>query len=318
LPASLENVYAGKTPTRLGILRRHNLAQANIAPSRTFIAPSWLLRLWPVLIGLIALSYPTWRYITTESWSTEQGSHSPLVLASGLWLLARMLPSTTSLQQRPSPFWAALAVFPLAIALVVLRRAAVIELEVYAMYGLFVAVLYAFIGWRAVAAVWFPLLYLVFAVPLPDSLVAALTNPLKLWISEVAVSTLYWAGYPIASSGVTIQIGQYQLLVAAACAGLNSLITLTALTLFYVYLARRAHWRYMAILTLASVPVAIFSNLVRVLTLVLLTYYAGEAAAQGFLHYFAGMTTFATALVTIYAVDRVLLRAWNLVGRQKE
>jgi exosortase len=294
------------------------LAQISIAPSKKPATLVWLHSLWPVLIGLLAISYPTWRYITTESWSTEQGSHSPLVLASGLWLLARMLPSTKSLQKRPSLFWATIAVLSFAVALVALRRAAVIELEVYAMYGLFVAVLYAFIGWRAIAAVWFPLFYLVFAVPLPDSLVAALTNPLKLWISDVAVSALYWAGYPIASSGVTIQIGQYQLLVAAACAGLNSLITLTALTLFYVYLAHRAHWRYMAILTLASVPVAIFSNLVRVLILVLLTYYAGEAAAQGFLHYFAGMTTFATALVTIYAVDRVLLRAWTLVGGQKE
>lgn len=267
------------------------------------------------MIGLASLSYPTWRYITTESWSTEQGSHSPLVLASGLWLLARMLPGTKSVQKRPSLFWATIAVLPLAVALAALRRAAVIELEVYAMYGLFVAVLYAFIGWRAVAAVWFPLFYLVFAVPLPDSLVAGLTNPLKLWISDVAVSALYVAGYPIASSGVTIQIGQYQLLVAAACAGLNSLITLTALTLFYVYLAHEAHWRYMAMLTLTSVPVAIFSNLVRVLILVLLTYYGGEATAQGFLHYFAGMTTFAVALVTIYLIDKLVQQ---FLGRSRQ
>jgi exosortase len=226
-----------------------------------------------------------------------------------------MLPDTKSFQKRPSLFWATMAVLPLAVALVALRRAAIIELEVYAMYGLFVAVLFAFIGFRAVTALWFPLFYLAFAVPLPDSLVAAVTNPLKLWISDVAVSTLYWVGYPIASSGVTIQIGQYQLLVAAACAGLNSLITLSALTLFYVYLAHRAHWRYMAILILASVPVAIFSNLVRVIILVLLTYYAGEAAAQGFLHYFAGMTTFAIALVTIYLIDKL---AQQVLGRSRQ
>jgi exosortase len=196
----------------------------------------------------------------------------------------------------------------MAAALLVFRAAAVIELEVYALYGLFVAVLYAFIGWPALKGLWFPLLYLGFAVPLPDSLIAAITNPLKLWISETAVDLLYFAGYPIASSGVTIQIGQYQLLVAQACAGLNSLITLSALTLFYVYLTHRAQWRYMLILTLAALPVAIFSNLVRVIILVLLTYYAGEAAAQGFLHYFAGMTTFAIALMTIYLIDNLAQR----------
>ncbi len=196
----------------------------------------------------------------------------------------------------------------MAAALLIFRLAAVIELEVYALYGLFVAVLYAFIGWHALKSLWFPLLYLVFAVPLPDSLVAAITNPLKLWISETAVDLLHIAGYPVASSGVTMQVGQYQLLVAAACAGLNSLITLTALTLFYVYLMHRAEWTYIGALALIAVPVAIFSNLVRVIILVLLTYHAGEAAAQGFLHYFAGMTTFAVALLTIYVIDQAVMK----------
>ena len=121
-------------------------------------------------------------------------------------------------------------------------------------------------------------------------------------------------GYPIASAGVTIQIGQYQLLVAAACAGLNSLITLTALTLFYVYLSHRANLRYMLILIVAAIPVAIFSNLVRVLLLILITFHGGEAAAQGFLHNFAGMTTFAISLFTIYLLDMLLRRVFRAGG----
>jgi exosortase len=240
------------------------------------------------------------------------------VLASGLWLLNHLEGDTRSIQQRPSGAWAFAAIAPMAVAMVLFRMAAVIELEVYALYGLFVAVLYSFIGWRALKALWFPLLYLAFAVPLPDSVVAALTNPLKLWISETAVDLLYVAGYPIASSGVTIQIGQYQLLVAAACAGLNSLITLTALTLFYVYVSHRAEWRYMLALAVGAVPVAIFSNLVRVLILILLTYYAGDAAAQGFLHSFAGMTTFAVALVSIFLIDKLAQRAMGLLAARND
>ena len=267
---------------------------------------------WPALVGLVIIAFPTLRHIAVESWATEQGSHSPLVLASGLWLLTNLQSELRPLQQRPSAPWAFAAIFAAAAALLVFRAAAVIELEVYALYGLFVAVLYAFIGWRAIQALWFPLLYLAFAVPLPDSLIAAVTNPLKLWISNTAVDLLYLVGYPIASSGVTIQIGQYQLLVAQACAGLNSLITLSAITLFYVYLTHRAEWHYLLLLTLAAVPIAIFSNLMRVVILVLLTHYAGEAAAQGFLHYFAGMTTFAIALVSIYLIDKL---AQQFLGR---
>lgn len=281
------------------------MEQAPITAKQHTHSWSWTSTTWPALVGLLAITFPTMRHIAVESWATEQGSHSPLVLGSGLWLLFKLSAETKALQKRPSTMWAAAAVAAMAGALLLFRAAAVIELEVYALYGLCVALLYAFVGWQALQSLWFPLLYLAFAVPLPDSIVAAITNPLKLWISSTAVDLLYLVGYPIASAGVTIQIGQYQLLVALACAGLNSLITLTALTLFYVYLSHRAEWRYMIGLTMTAVPVAIFSNLVRVLILVLLTYYAGEAAAQGFLHYFAGMTTFAVALVTIYLVDMV-------------
>lgn len=280
-------------------------------------AQSWLVMALPALAGLLFITFPTIQYITTKNWSTEQGSHSPLVLASGLWLLLRLFPETGDVRARPAALPTFLAIGGSAAVLLVMRAGAVIEIEVYALFALCVAVLYAFIGWRALKILWFPLFYLAFAVPLPDSVVAAITNPLKLWISESAVDLLYRAGYPIASSGVTIQIGQYQLLVAAACAGLNSLITLSALTLFYVYLSHRANWRYMAILTVLAVPIAIFSNLVRVIILVLLTYHGGEAAAQGFLHYFAGMTTFAVALVTIYGLDQVLIGVSRSLARRR-
>jgi len=290
--------------------------ESKLAKTQSSFSPSLGIRLaWPALLGLLVLALPTLHHIAAESWSTEQGSHGPLVLASGLWLLVKLQGEAKGQRRRPSAGSAMAAIIPTAAALLFFRKAAVIELEVYALYGLCVALLFSFIGWRALKALWFPLLYLGFAVPLPDSLVAAITNPLKLWISETAVDLLYAAGYPIASSGVTIQIGQYQLLVAAACAGLNSLITLSALTLFYVYITHRADWRYLLALAIAAVPIAIFSNLVRVVLLVLLTHYAGEAVAQGFLHYFAGMTTFAVALLTIYALDILMQAVLRRFGR---
>ena len=198
--------------------RRKSTLHASGNPVVRQSAFAWAGRYWPALVGLALVSFPTWRFIDTQSWSTEQGSHGPLVLASGIWLFVRMLPETRPVQHRPAAWKAFGAIFVTALALVLFRIAAVIELEVYALYALVVALLYAFIGAAALQRLWFPLLYLLFAVPLPDSLVAALTNPLKIWISQSAVSLLYFLGYPIASAGVTIQIGQYQLLVAAACA----------------------------------------------------------------------------------------------------
>jgi exosortase len=132
------------------------------------------------------------------------------------------------------------------------------------------------------------------------------------------VSLLHVTGYPVADSGVTIQIGQYELLVAAACAGLNSIVTLGALCLLYSYLRHRANFAAFLVLSLAAVPVAMISNFVRVLVLVLVTYYLGESAAQGFVHDFAGLLMFAVALLAIFAVDQAASPFFARYARERK
>jgi exosortase len=139
-------------------------------------------------------------------------------------------------------------------------------------------------------------------------MVAVITQPVKIAISDWAVTLLYALGYPVGSSGVIIQIAQFELLVAAACAGLNSLITLSALCLFYVYLRHHNDARAFVTMALTVIPVAILANFVRVIILILVTYYAGEATAQGFIHDFAGIVTFAAALAALLALDALYSR----------
>jgi exosortase len=134
---------------------------------------------------------------------------------------------------------------------------------------------------------------------------------MKIGLSQVAIRLLDLFGYPIGGRGVMIYIGQYELLVAAACSGLNSIISLSAVSLFYIYVRHEANLRYALLLTLLIVPVALAANLVRVIILILLTYYAGEAAAQGFLHNFAGIVMFAAALLFIFLADELLMKLWG-------
>ena len=173
------------------------------------------------------------------------------------------------------------------------------------MYGALIGAAYFMFGPTLMRAIWFPLVYLAFTLPPPDTIVAFVTQPIKIAISQWTVSLLYLVGYPVASSGVTIQIGQYQLLVAAACAGLNSIVTLAALCLFYVYLRHRSNPIAFLVISLAAIPVAVVSNFVRVVVLVLVTYHFGDSAAQGFLHDFAGLLMFSVALLTIFGVDKL-------------
>ncbi|WP_379551784.1 exosortase V [Qipengyuania sp. DGS5-3] len=266
---------------------------------------------WPDLLfiaGLLAVAVPTMIFVARSTWTGEQGAHGPIVLMTGLWLLWREWPAVRHLSQAPA-FWKVIAlIIPALIAYALARITQIIELEGYIMYGVLVIACYAVVGAKPLIKLAFPIIYLAFIFPPPDTVIYTFTLPIKVAISETAIWLLQLFGYPIGGTGVTIQIGQYQLLVAAACAGLNSIVSLSALTIFYIYIRHMGDRRYQLTLLLFVLPVAIAANFVRVLILILLTYHAGEAAAQSFLHDMAGLTMFAMALLMIFLVDMALAR----------
>ena len=264
-----------------------------------------------LLIGLAVFALPTMMFVVSQSWTGEEGAHGPIVLVTGLWLLHRRWKEVEAFRAVPPslPVWAMLAILvPLQIFA---RITQIVELEGYLMYATLLIVLYSVVGLEVVKRLWFPLFYIAFVFPPPETVVAAITVPMKMWLSQAAIFTLEHAGYPIGGEGVRIYIGQYELLVAAACSGINSIISLAAISLFYIYMRHQAHWKYALLLVLFIVPVALIANFFRVLILILLTYHAGEATAQGFLHNFAGIVMFAIALVTVFGLDLLLKPLWD-------
>jgi exosortase len=260
------------------------------------------------LIGLAAILLPTMYDVARLTWTTEQGGHAPIILATGGWLLWRELKANESRLRPGNIGLGSIALAACLLLYVASRITGILELESAGMYGAIVCAFYLLLGGPLLLALWFPILYLAAALPPPDQVVTIITQPLKIGISEFAVSTLHALGYPIASSGVTIQIANYQLFVAAACAGLNSIITLSAICMFYVYLRHRSDLVAFLVVAALVIPVAVFSNFVRVLILILVTYYLGEAAAQGFLHDFAGLLLFLVSLLSILGADALFTK----------
>jgi exosortase len=277
-----------------------------------------LVRHWPLAVGGLSLLIPTLIAVATGSWTGEAGVHGPIVLATGIWLFARRWKELLEIQ-RPGSWGVTLALLIPALLVYAFGRAFdFLALEALALGAVFVAIFYGWFGAEACKRMWFPILYLGFVVPLPGWVITTLTAPMKEYVSVSATWLLAKAGYPIVREGVTLYVAQYQLLVEDACAGLNSLISLTAISLFYIYILHNASWRYALFLMLWIVPVALLANLVRVLILVLITFHMGNAAAQGFLHSTAGLVMFATALLGIFAVDglmtpirKLLTRTWH-------
>lgn len=269
---------------------------------------------WALIVlvaGSVLLALPTMIYVARESWSTEQGAHGPIVLVTGTWLLVRLWSAARPVFRSP-PIWRVAALLALLLPFLVLSRIVqIVEIEGFALYGVLLIAIYSVIGGAGMRRLWFPLFYLAFMFPPPDTVLALVTLPMKTMVSQAAIGLLSALGYPIGGAGVTIIIGPFELLVAAACSGLNSIISLSALSLFYIYIRHQADWGYALILTTLIVPVALLANFIRVLILILLTYHAGDAAAQGFLHDFAGILMFTVALLSIFLLDSVLMPIWT-------
>lgn len=264
----------------------------------------------PVIAGLMVLYVPTFYDLAVTLWPQDDHAHGPIVLAVILWLFwdKRQVLFAAPARTAPVPGFALLVFGLMTYALG--RSQDIILFEVGALAPTLAGVLLATRGWPALRAFWFALLFIGFLVPLPGFFVDALTMPLKQNVSAIAEQLLYAAGYPIARNGVVLTIGQYQLLVADACSGLNSMFSLSALGLLYLYLVRDESWLHNGLLLASILPIAFLSNVVRVMIVILVTYHFGDAAGQGFLHGLAGMALFVIALLILFGFD-VLLR---LVG----
>jgi exosortase B len=266
------------------------------------------LLVWlPIIVGLAVMYGPTLFELFKGPWSQDEQMHGPIVLGISVWLLYRNWGAMElAAQGKRTSNWG-WPVFVFGLFFYVLGRASETGFfEVGSVIWLLVGLLLITRGGAALKAQWFALFFMFFMIPLPGSVVDPVTLPMKMAVSYVAENVLFWAGYPIGRNGVILQIGQYMLLVADACAGLHTLLTLEALGLLYLNVVRRdSMFRNIGLASLI-VPISFTANVIRVMTLTLITYHFGDAAGQGFLHGFAGMVLFLSALLLIIAFDNAL------------
>ena len=295
------------TGARVDRIRQHGLDMHALRA----VLPEW----WPVFLGLAILFVPTFYDLFTGPWIGEEQGHGPIIFGLALWLIYRKWPEVLAATTPARSSWTGWPVFAVGLAAHLLGRSQkILMLEILSIILVMAAVLLVKRGGRALLVLWFPFFFMLFMVPLPSEFVAAVTMPMKMAVSWATEHLLFAFGYPISRSGVILQIGQYQLLVADACAGLQTLLTLEALGLFYLNLMRHPSAFRNIGLALFIVPISFSANVIRVVVLTLITYYFGDAAGQGFLHGFAGMVLFVTALVLILSIDSAL--QWTIRRRE--
>jgi exosortase len=261
------------------------------------LAGAMLIWLAPALLGL-ANGY----------WATPQGAQGPIILFTGLWALWHDYRQAAAVPM-PGRLGRTIAALSFAILLYVLARMInMLSLACLAAWLGAVATLYGLLGRALLRRLAVPLAYLLCLVPLPYTLEFALTGALKAGVAAWSIRALAAAGWDVAYSGNLLYVDQFELLVEAACSGLNSIFSLIAIGLFYVFWQRRRPWHEALVLALAIVPLAVLANVARVMLLVALVRWRGEQVLETIAHPAAGFLTFAISLMLLVALDWALPR----------
>ncbi|HYO10093.1 MAG TPA: exosortase [Tepidisphaeraceae bacterium] len=165
-------------------------------------------------------------------------------------------------------------------------------------------------GWRVMRYAWFPIVYLICAIPWPALVYSYIASPLQTFAAKVAVVTLRFTGVNAYRTGTKINMGGITeplrtLNVAEACAGLRSLMTFITVGMAVAFLSARPLWQKIVI-TISSVPIAIFCNVMRVAGQGLLDHYVSRQLSESFAHQFVGLVMLVPAFFMILMVGWVL------------
>lgn len=162
-----------------------------------------------------------------------------------------------------------------------------------------------FSGWSFFRAVLFPWAFLLLMIPIPAIVFNQITFPLQLLASKIASTALPWMGVPVLREGNVIVLPAMALEVAEACSGIRSLMSLATLAVIYGYLVERKV-AVRVLLALASVPIAVAANSLRIVGTGLLVQYWDPEKAEGFFHEFSGWLIFVVSLGMLYLLHRII------------
>ena len=153
-------------------------------------------------------------------------------------------------------------------------------------------------------------------IPIPTIIFNQITFPLQLLASRVSGLILPVLGVPVLREGNVINLPAMALEVAEACSGIRSLMSLVALAIIYGYLMEKRLWvRW--VLALASVPIAVVANSVRIIGTGLLVQYWDPEKAEGYFHASWGWIIFVISLVMLYALHNVMSMILEKAGAKE-
>jgi exosortase len=292
-PAAHAVVYQAQTVS---------LAERPIQPARK---PRWW---WQVVVLTLLVGWLYWSILfhLAKQWSDDPDfSHGFFVPVFSLFVLWRNRERLARQSRKPSSSGLLIVAFALCV-LVIAVLGAELFLARISLLLLIAGLVIFFHGWHLFRAVLFPWAFLFLMIPIPAIVFSQITFPLQMLASKLAALLLRIAGVPVLREGNLIHLPAMTLEVAEACSGIRSLLSLATLAIIYGYLVEARLWARV-VLAIASIPIAVAANSLRIVLTGLLVQYWDPVRAEGFFHTFSGWLVFLVSLAMIFLLHRFVV-----------
>ncbi len=281
-------------------------------PAPAVASDFWLSRNGQSALGsavicllVVAVYYQVMGKLVTDWWQIPDFSHGFLVPIFAVYLVWEK--RSVLLRTPIAPTWSGIGVIVLGLAVLILGvYGSELFLSRVSLIILLAGLVLCFGGRKLVKELRFALLVLLLAIPIPEIVFNQITFPLQLLASKLASDLLPLFGVPVLREGNVIVLPVMKLEVAEACSGIRSLMSLFTLAIFYGYFMEKSVRRRVA-LALASIPIAIAANALRILGTGLCVQYWDPEKALGFFHEFSGWVIFLVSLACLYLTHRAML-----------
>ena len=275
----------------------------HIERPRSFKPGDWI-PIALIALALIAVYYSVAFKLLQDWYEIPDYSHGFLVPLFSIFLIWDQRKTLSALPVKPT--WGGLPLVVVALSVLILG---VYGVELFTSRISFILLISGLV-WTFLGAAWlkqlrFPILVLLLAIPFPNIIFNQITFPLQLLASSVASGILTLLGVPVLHEGNVIELPVMKLEVAEACSGIRSLMSLFTLAVFYGYFLEKSTTRRV-ILALASVPIAVAANALRIVGTGLCVQYWDPVKALGFFHEFSGWVMFVISLGFLYLVHRLM------------
>ncbi len=268
--------------------------------------PTWQIAILGCLV--LWLYWSILGHLISQWWHNPNFSHGFFVPLFSAFIIWQEHDKLARLPVRPS--WSGFLLVVLGIFVLILgQMGAELFLSRSSLLLMLAGLTVIFFGWNHFRATFFPWAFLILMIPIPAIIFNQITFPLQLFTSRVAAPVLSVLGVPVLREGNVINLASMQLEVAEACSGIRSLMSLVTLAIIYGYLMEKRLW-VRCVLAIASVPIAVVANAVRIIGTGLMVQYWDPDKAEGYFHASWGWIIFVISLVLLYALHGLINVLW--------